>query len=602
VFTPALTIISIGFRTPFLQTDELSKMLTVKLEKALLDIAGDGIFKFTDATQTLRFGRSMDCEIRLSPSDTRLGRNHFSLRPAAGTYELVTDREHPVFVGGERVIGTLPLTSETEVRLVDGKTGPSLSISISQDADGALTDAHYKTDSGTIQQGMKTLRRAVAAGAVLGLALGGFYFYQAHEQHLLQQAFNAETASLIEKFKTESQSPSVNWATLFAKLKGSVYQVAVMSNDGSAPQAQGTAWVYGAHSLATNAHVASLFRNLNPGQTLVVIAPDGQQKPIAITDAILHPAYLTFRDNIDATERSTNVKIKTQGSFDVGLLMVDSETQLAPPLQIASAKDLQSLQPGMVLAYIGYPAAFAKDQTAEQLRIGYVSGSADFLGVASGQSGELIYHTAPAVGGASGSPIFNDKGDVIAVHSGGETRDVAQNFINSGSGTFYAQNANLIAEITTGWPADKMSKSVALWQGSALYLAKRNQIWALLQSYREKGSLDSLDTPPSFKSNSQLIVGQDRSGSATASAEWRNAAPGTYVAFVSSGDEKTKGNFALRIKMGDTIIQSPLYLDASPTAIFKVDQPQDILFSMSGTAGDTAWLQVLKIADAVTVQ
>ncbi len=570
-------------------------MLTVQLDSSLSDVAGSGKHIFVEDQSIIRFGRSMESEVRFSPSDTRLGRNHFSLRPAAGSYELVTDREHPVFMNGERVVGSVALLAKTELRLVDAKSGPKITISISQMADGNITDANFKTDSGTVQQGIKYLRHALAAGFGIAVILGSVIGYQAYAQKQLQLAFAAETSSLLEKF-SQVQNPSAKWSEVYDKIRGSVYQVALLSNDGSAPEAKGTAWVYGANNLVTNAHVAALFTNATPGQTVVVIAPDGQQTPIKVVDAILHPAYLAFRQTMSNTERSTNTLIKSLGSFDVAMLMVESSAKLSSPLNVANAEALQHMAVGQALAYVGYPAAYASTQNAQQFRIGYVSGSSDFLGVAGSSPGELIYHTAQAVGGASGSPIVNDQGEVIAVFSGGEVQKLGSDKVVSGSGTFYAQSANLIADVTDGWSAEKMASEQNTWSAGTLYLAKRNQIWALLQSYRDGNSLERFDAPPVFESKAGLTaLTGTRSMTGEATASWSNAKPGTYVAFAVPKVGKSK--LALRVQAGGTSLQSPLYLDAAPTAVFKVEATEDVLFSVSGTAGEDYWLQVLPLAN-----
>ena len=570
-------------------------MLTVQLDGLLTEIAGSGKYIFVDGQSTIRFGRSMECDVRFSPSDTRLGRNHFSLRPAAGSYELVTDREHPVYLNGERVVGSMVLLANTQLRLVDAKTGPKITISISQMVDGNVTDANFKTDSGTVQQGLKYLRHAIVAGVGVAITLASVIGYQAYTQRQLHLAFATETASLLEKF-SEVQNPSAKWSAVYDKIKGSVYQVAILSNDGSAPEAKGTAWAYGPHSLISNAHVAALFTNATPNQTVVVIAPDGQQTPIKVVDAILHPAYLAFRQTMSTTERSTNASIKSLGSFDVAMLMVESTAHLAPPLKVASAEALQHLPAGLPLAYVGYPAAYANTQSAEQFRIGYVSGSSDFLGVAGAKSGELIYHTAPAVGGASGSPIVNDQGEVIAVFSGGEVQKLGGDKVVSGSGTFYAQSASLIADVTNGWSAEKMAAAQTSWTAGTLYLAKRNQIWALLQLYRDGNSLERFDAPPVFESKAAIAASAGtRSTTGEATAFWSNAKPGTYVAFAVP--KTSKGKLALRILAGGMTLQSPLTLDSAPTAVFKIDVAEDVVFSISGTAGEDYWLQVLPLAN-----
>ncbi len=571
-------------------------MLTVTLDPQLTDIAGGDKKVFAAPAGALRFGRSMECEVRLSPSDARLGRNHFELRPAAGSYELVTDRVHPVFINGERVVGNFALLENTELRLIDPAAGPWIRISISQSADGNITDPNFKTDSGTVQGGMKRATQLVAGLAALVALVGGFSLYQWHNQDLINQAYMNETAALVEKVSAvQDAEPSADWKKIGEKTMGSVYQVLLKSNDGSRPTAMGTAWVSGDNTLTTNAHVAALFeRAKNNNQTLVIAAPDQPDSFIAVVGVKIHPAYAGFQKALI----ENHAQLNAMGSYDVATLTIDVVTKLAPKLNIASAADLQNLKPGEAIAYVGYPVEDAKNKATEQMRIGFISGSTDFLGVGGNQIGELIYHTAAASGGASGSPIVNSKGDVVAILSGGEKKELAKEFVISGSGTFYGQSASLLSDLNGDWNSDILKSKNAQWQNAMIYLARRNEIWSTLENYRNGSSLESLDASPAFQGTAILKSNDAKSVGAQAVENWDNVEAGTYLTFVTL-DGKAAGlkPLALRVSTNGSVLQSPLYLDGAPTALFKIDAKTNVSFAISGAAGEKYILQVIRLDD-----
>jgi V8-like Glu-specific endopeptidase len=573
-------------------------MLTITRDAALCDVSGSTKDEFVEQSSAIHFGRSLDSQIRFPASDTRLGRNHFELRAAAGGYELVTDREHPVYMNGVRVIGTVPLRAETELRLIDATTGPMIKIVIIETSAGTLTDPHFKTDSGTVQQGLGKLRN-IAAGLVVALvAVIGFMTYQWHMQAQLNQTFLAETTALTDKLSGQQKDQAEpNWAAVYEKIKPSIYQVAIQNNDGSAPHVQGTAWVNGPHTLATNAHVAMLMESLSSAQKLVVIAPDQAQIPIEVVATTIHPAYLAFSETIDAEETKSGAQIKSSGGYDVAQLTVAIDVKLAPALPIASSETLKRLRAGDAIAYAGYPAVYANNVNVQQLHTGFVSGTTDFMGVANNRNDQLIYHTATAVRGTSGSPVFNAQGEVVAVHSGGEVIELEGKPIVSGSGTFYAQSASLIADLETPWSVEKTKSSVIEWQNASLYLSHRNQVWALLQTYRDTGSLDRIDMPPVFESKSKFEAGTSKSATSGATMSWQAKTAGTYIVFaLPDRDQK----LSLRVMKSGITLQSPLVLDAAPTAIFDVKKAEDVSFAVTGQAGENYWLQVLKLDDAAT--
>lgn len=553
-------------------------MLTIELDPALRAEPGsDGRYSFAGHNKVILFGRHIDVDIRFPQDEIRLGRRHFELRPSAGSYEIVTDREHPVFVDGMRIEGSMAILENTEIRLIDPKKGPWIRIAYQKEG-GVETAPVPQPPLRPLHERMRNLRRAVGAVAVAVVAVGVFFGVRSYQQDQALAAFTSETKTLIAKLD-EKPLVAPNWAQIYDKVRGSVYQVAIKKNDGSAPVPQATAWVYGPHTLVTNSHAAKLYFGLGPSETLVVIAPDNQQTMVkVIAPPKLHPAYDQFRKVIEDAEKAGGTKIGQVGSYDVAFLEVDASIPLAPQLDVE-----KELAIGQQIGFLGYPSAFAKNDAAEQFRVGYVSGSTDFLGIARNSNGELLYHTAEGAGGASGSPIFNTEGKVVAIFSGGENRKVGEMNIISGAGTFYAQSAQLIEDLKAGWSEDKMKSAIAQWTSAATYLSQKNTVWQMVQELSNTERLDRNDFLPVAK-DPKTSLGKD--GSAQFVTD--DLDPGTYIAFALS-----KSELRLRAMIDGAVIQSPLYVNAKPTAIFKVEKGK-ASFVLTGAPGSSYLLQVYR--------
>jgi V8-like Glu-specific endopeptidase len=557
-------------------------MLTIELDPPLRIEGHDGRYSFEDHNQAIRFGRDVDRDVRFRPDATSFGRKHFELRPSASSYEIVTDREHLVFINGMRIEGSMTLLPNAEIRLNDPETGPLIRITVDKGIGLPPTEKPKRPPGRTPQERMRDLRRAVAALAVAGVVAGAYFYLRIDKNEQALAAFAGETKTVIAKLDekvTDAIPP--DWVDISKKVSASVYQVVIETNDGKPPVVQATAWVYGPHILVTNSHAAKLYEDLGPSKSLKVVAPDGQQTMAkVIAPPKLHPAYDRFREVIADVEKNGK-PVGQVGSYDVAFLEVDNSVQLAPPLTIDREIDV-----GQEIGVLGYPSAFAKNETASQFRVGVVSGSTDFLGIAKGTKGELIYHTADGAWGASGSPIFNKEGKVVAIFSGGEARQVGKTNIISGAGTFYAQSASLIDDLTAGWSTDKMDVAVVGWKSEALYLSRKNTVWAMLMEYGNPNRFDTKAFPPVFDEKGTL--GKD--GSAQFLAD--DLEPGTYIAFASwRGAEQGAQPLRFRVMVDGQAIQSPLYLDKVPTAIFKAEKGK-ASFVLTGAADAPYWLQL----------
>ena len=74
--------------------------------------------------------------------------------------------------------------------------------------------------------------------------------------------------------------------------------------------------------------------------------------------------------------------------------------------------DKKVLKPGMKLMMIGYPAGFELGQTTEGLKVNFEEGTLSRI------ADDINFgHNLPSIPGSSGSPIFNEKGQLVGVNN-----------------------------------------------------------------------------------------------------------------------------------------------------------------------------------------
>ena len=233
---------------------------------------------------------------------------------------------------------------------------------------------------------------------------------------------------------------------------------AVILEDGNGlSRVVATAWPLQAGMLVTNAHVAEVMDRLKPDEHLFVRKPDSTQD-IAVTGKRVHAGYDAFNNFVDqATTTSAGFESLTAGAampsaYDVAILDVDPKADLGDYLAVAD--DPSVLAAGAPLAFAGYPIEGTGAQKLAQLspnpvlQFGRVTALSDyFLLHTDRPNAFLVENSLPATGGASGSPIVDASGKVVAILSGG-TVDI-RNGVRSPSAVMlnYAQRADLIGGV-----------------------------------------------------------------------------------------------------------------------------------------------------------
>ena len=172
--------------------------------------------------------------------------------------------------------------------------------------------------------------------------------------------------------------------------------------------ASGTAWAVADDLYATNAHVvAAVAQIIQAGGQVQIRVNRKPNLRFAVIGAGIHPRY--GDDPL---------------GYDVGLLRIDGKAPAVFP--VASAAELNRLASGYRIAYLGFPSEnlFGRNVNADEpmatMQSGIVTAVSDFALKDSGfAKNQLVRHNLAAVGGASGSPVFNADGKVVAILNAG---------------------------------------------------------------------------------------------------------------------------------------------------------------------------------------
>lgn len=222
--------------------------------------------------------------------------------------------------------------------------------------------------------------------------------------------------------------------------------------------------------LATNSHVATW---AGKAGKLSVVDIDGVE--LDVVAVRMHDGYQSFPRHVAAyqpiktTPGSTGGRaieipglFGMVGGYDVALLQVsmsDAEA-LAPDLPLASREDLYALRSGDAIASVGYPldltstSAIEAQSLTPKATIGRISAMSSFVGIRTGDDSndaisQLIVHPLHTQPGTSGSPMINDKGEVIAVNSGASARAARDGSVIE-AGDRHGQRADMVADLLKG--------------------------------------------------------------------------------------------------------------------------------------------------------
>lgn len=422
----------------------------------------DKALAFSDDLEEVRIGRTQGSEVPFPEDMAIVGHDHFAIRREAGAYKFVINPHHRVFLYGKDVVDGQEIAAAQEVRLgtVDG---PRLLLEPSR-VDGA---SYVATEPQGRSEALPEIARSNARwthvlGGVLAVALlGGLFAYWNLSDQVQPIYANAATGT--------------DFSAIIAKYQKSVFLVDEVDNAGTS-HGGATAWIVampnGSKAFATNAHVGGMLAEARKaGYRLVVRAPDAAHREYEITDAIIHPAYSAFNAMLaDADKQASSGllrQVELSPAYDVAILIPNSQDGLPDPLPLARDNVLATLHAGEPIAFVGYPAenlvSFDAAAPTPTSQVGIITSVRNFFLTADGGPAQLIEHSLPSAGGASGSPIFDAHGQVIALLSGGNNIASKDGRIPNAALVNFAQRVDLLRDLIDGNANGQLDDDQRMW-------------------------------------------------------------------------------------------------------------------------------------------
>ena len=358
-------------------------------------------------------GTEAASSVRFDPTwDKTVSARHATIEWNGNAWVLVDQSREGCWISGQRVSGQRPLETATEIEL--GRGGPKIKVEYAPQAASAprlasppplpaarspgVYPAAEAKPSATPERshgshGPAKILLAIGAAALLILLLAALA-----GMALMRHGSDESLAEAAQKYEQ------------------AVGVVVLTGNEGPFPF--GTAWALGDHVLATNSHVAKpVGEILQKGGAVYVVLNKNPDKKFRITQAVVHPLYEGSHPNMDGHESAVP-------AYDVGLLVVQEKLPVA--FHIAPQSELKKLRSGYRVAYLGFPSegmaggGVDPHNPVATMQSGIVTSVTDWwLSKADFDKALLVQHNLAATGGASGSPIFNANGEVIALLSAG---------------------------------------------------------------------------------------------------------------------------------------------------------------------------------------
>lgn len=422
----------------------------------------DKVLDFDDGVQTVRVGRTPGSEVPFPEDMAVVGHDHFALRREAGAYKFVINPHHRVFLYGKDAYDGQELAGANEVRL-GTPDGPRLLLEpqAAHAANYVATEPQGRSAT-EFDVARSTARWTHVLGGVVALALliGVFAYWQLSDS---VQPIYATAGS------------GTDFSAIIARYQNAVFLVDEVDGAGGS-RGGATAWVVrmpdGSKAFATNAHVGEILAEARAkGWRLVVRSPQAPYAEYVIKDALIHPAYAAFNAMLaDAYKKASAGmlrEVQLSPAYDVALLIPDRQDGLPDPLPLAKSNVLNALHPGQAIAFIGYPAenlvSFDTSAPTPTSQVGIITSIRNFFLTADGGPAQLIEDSLPSAGGASGSPIFNAQGQVVALLSGGNNISSKNGRIPNAALVNFAQRVDLLRELMDGRAAANLDDTKKMW-------------------------------------------------------------------------------------------------------------------------------------------
>lgn len=444
----------------------------------LLDGGSAGrVFDFPDSQSIITVGRHPSCDVVFPSEMTEVSRYHLAFERTLAHYRLMMQSDTPVWLDNEEAFegDELPLTAKITL---GHRKGPTLMVETLEEDALPPTQRYARHDAAAraaarVSRSNKTL---LAPLTLLTVVLVGLV--------VLLGMLNIQNKEDVESLRAtlhKQPNPGADTSLALRLREASRSVVLVVAQDEFGETPFGTAFVVGKGVLITSAHVVESIQQLGRDVRMVIRTSGSEPTDIPVTQVTIHPHYHLFEDAwrsygpFLAGAGGDSRPLVEAGGYDLAILKVapDSSSLLGPPLPLAPEADLSALEPGDPVGYVGFPIESAAlggvnmDDPEAQLQIGRITALTDFFLVKSDIADRhLLQHSLPVQGGVSGSPVLDQRGQVIGVISGGNLVeiDALGTRVSTGIGVNFAQRADLVRELLSGEADERTSDREAYWQ------------------------------------------------------------------------------------------------------------------------------------------
>ncbi|MEE2906846.1 MAG: trypsin-like peptidase domain-containing protein [Planctomycetota bacterium] len=516
--------------------------MSLKIEFVDGDLTGK-VLEFPDAVEVISIGRDPDrCQVVIPPDERTVGREHCTITRVRGLYYMEMAPDRRVSMNGElmETVQALPLDCVVQIgpegphlRLVTDR-GSDLASTLPQEIDasslhrraaGAADAVDVEAVSMEAKQSSQVAGIAVLLGILVIVIVGVLFFALRGNVDDIEdmQARNAQSVETLEGtvggLSNDVTSMGANLPSALDRAKQSTYLVVLHDTDGS-EQPFGTAWVMAPGQLATNAHVAERFHDLEEGESIILRGSDGGSEFVAKGVAV-HPGYDSFAGlwqdyvpiQINAAKESDPVRSAGMAA-DVGVIYVDENADIGAPLVLADGSEHAQLQAGDPVGYVGFPVenlalgGVNLSSPVPQTQVGRITAITDYFNSpAEPGKGLLIQHSLPATGGASGSPLINAHGEVVGLLSAVNFIVVGGKRIPSAASVNFAQRSSLLEEMHSADLTNVQDVRTARWgdQLESFYASGR-----LAQRAPEMGDLIAgWEAMVAVRSGDEIVTGSE---------------------------------------------------------------------------------------------
>jgi hypothetical protein len=423
-------------------------------------VEGRTEYEFPSDKTVVTLGRDPEhCDIVFDDSlrSQGVGNEHLSLRRSLGRYELDLNTKNYVAVDGRPAFEGQEITGEA---VLDLDRGARVRAEIVQDRAETIAQQKAGAQPGRLAARNRVL---VVTALAVALALAGVVWVNS----LRIGGIDAD----IEKASDVSER-------ILERTAEATYLVLVKNSEGG-ESAVGTAWVAtdgGVPKVVTNAHVAEIRDGLTDGQQLYIRsskAPEYREHRVVAHR--IHPGYERFRaltasyEPIVESAQGGQERIQQIDAADVALLEVEQAELLEPPLTVLPESELQSLRTGMEVAYVGYPTenmvpGNLRRPTPVTQKDELIAVTDFFLVRHNDGENRLVQHALPSTGGASGSPIVDSHGRVVAVLSAGNVVPIQGGRFPLAVDVNFAQRVDFVHDLLEDRADRATERYVLQWQ------------------------------------------------------------------------------------------------------------------------------------------